>query len=101
MYSVREGESVTAVVSVMSDEFTLDRDVVVIVITSNGTADSGIVYMPIHVQYMYSSGVHTCTMYIAIVLCIHIIIACKYNTVVYMCYSVYLYVPISLQLTSW
>ena len=46
MYSVREGEMVTAVVSVMSDDVTLDRDVFVTVTTSDGTADSGIVYMP-------------------------------------------------------
>ena len=45
MYSVTEGGSVTATVSVMSDDVTLDRDVVVTVITSDGTADSGIVYM--------------------------------------------------------
>ena len=96
MYSVTEGESVNATVSVMSDDVTLDRDVVVMVMTSDGTADSGIVYMPtctctcmvvefIHVQCSYSA----------------VYIACKYNTVVYMCYSVYHYVPISLQLTSW
>ena len=42
MYFVTEGESVNATVSVMSDDVTLDRDVVVMV----GTADSGIVYMP-------------------------------------------------------
>ena len=59
MYSVTEGGSVTAVVSVMSDDVTLDRDVVVTVITSDGTADIGIVYMP---TCMYDSGVHTCTM---------------------------------------
>ena len=59
MYSVREGESVTATVSVMSDDVTLDRDVVVIVITSDGTADSGIVYMS------------TCTCTCMVVECIH------------------------------
>ena len=46
MYSVTEGKSVTATVSVMSDDVTLDRGVVVTVMTSDGTADSGIVYMP-------------------------------------------------------
>ena len=37
---------VTATVSVMSDDVTLERNVVVMVINSSGTADSGIVYMP-------------------------------------------------------
>ena len=45
MYSVREGESVTATVNVMSDDVTFERNVVVTVMTSDGTADSGIVYM--------------------------------------------------------
>ena len=81
IYSVTEGESVTAVVSVMSDDVTLDRDVVVTVMTSDGTADSGIVYMPIHVQYMYGSGVLCMAMECIHVQCSYsaVYIACKYS----------------------
>ena len=73
MYSVTEGESVTAVVSVMSDDVTLDRDVVVIVMTSDGTANIGIVYMPTCTcmvveycvwqwsAYMYNVAIVLCT----------------------------------------
>ena len=41
MYPVREGESVTATVSVMSDDVILERDVVVTVMTTDGTATTG------------------------------------------------------------
>ena len=38
MFSLREGDSETVVVSVMSNAVTLDRDVIVTVITADGTA---------------------------------------------------------------
>ena len=63
MYSVTEGGSVTATVSVMSDDVTLDRDVVVIVMTSDGTAGPGIAYMP---SYVYMENHVHSTVYIAI-----------------------------------
>ena len=52
MYSVTEGGSVNAVVSVMSDDVTLDRDVVVIVMTSDGTAGPGIVPIYMYMENM-------------------------------------------------
>ena len=42
-YSLIEGESETAVVSVISDDVTLDRDVLVMLMTTNGSAGSGVV----------------------------------------------------------
>ena len=39
-----EGESVTATVSVISDDVTLDRDVVVTLMTANNTATTGQVH---------------------------------------------------------
>ena len=45
MYFVKEGESVIAVVSVMSNDVTLDRDVIVMLMTTNGSAGSGVVHV--------------------------------------------------------
>ena len=60
-YSVIEGDSETVVVSVISDDVTLDRDVIVTVITADGTATAA---SGIHIHmYMYNF-VHPCTAFI-------------------------------------
>ena len=44
VYSVMEGESMTATVSVIPDDVTLDRDVVVTLMTADNTATTGQVH---------------------------------------------------------
>ena len=58
MYSVMEGESVTAVVSVVSDGISLDRDVVVTLMTADSTATTGqfYIYIPHARSCQYMKG---------------------------------------------
>ena len=65
MYSLMEGESETTVVSVMTNDVTLERDVLVTVVTADGTATaaSGI-YMYTHVHVQFCATLYILLLYV-------------------------------------